>query len=301
LFRLVSNFCFIAEACKPVDFGLAAEPGELALGVVAVALLGAGDSLRQRHLAFDGCERLFVAERGQGPGVGSVPGCELASFFHQSILEHGCGALVDAGVEGFAVRVESDAQDTIAVKRVASGLPSLCHWLASGEADLDGADELGRVVGMDLLCRFGVEAGEDAVQPSRSFGGFGAAEASANGICLFGRSLWSGEEPVDEGAEVESCSSSDDGEFFSSGDIGEGGAGEAAVVAGGEGLGRIDDVDQVVRDLAAFGWGGFGGADLHLAIDGNGVAADDFSGETVGEIERKCRFAAGGGAEEDDQ
>ena len=34
---------FIAEAFEPVDFGLAAEPGHLALGVVAVALLGAGD------------------------------------------------------------------------------------------------------------------------------------------------------------------------------------------------------------------------------------------------------------------
>jgi hypothetical protein len=55
-----------------------------------------------------------------------------------------------------------------------------------------------------------------------------------------------------------------------------------------------------VRDLAAFGWGGLGGTDLHLAIDGDGVAADDLAGEAFGEMERERSLAAGGGAEEDD-
>ncbi len=103
-----------------------------------------------------------------------------------------------------------------------------------------------------------------------------ASAAAKAGADFFG-SLWGGEEPVDEGAEVESGSSGDDGEFFSCGDFGEGGAGVAAVVAGGEGFGGVDDVDQVVRGLAAFGWRGLGGADLHFAVDGDGVATDDFA------------------------
>ena len=205
--------------------------------------------------------------------------------------------MVDAGVEGFAVGVEADAEDLIALKRVASGLPGLSHRLSGGEADFDGADEFGQIVGMDLLGRFGVEASEDSVQPVCAFGGFGAAEATAD---FFG-ALRRGKESVDESAEIESGSSGDYGEFFSGGDFGESGAGEAAVVAGGEGFGGVGDVDQVMGDLAAFGWGGFGGADLHLAVDGDGVAADDLSGEAFGEIEGERGLAAGGGAEQYDQ
>ena len=64
----------------------------------------------------------------------------------------------------------------------------------------------------------------------------------------------------------------------------------------GAGFGGVGDVDQVMRDLAAFGWGGFGGADLHGAIDGDGVAADDLSGEAFGEVEGERGLAAGSGA-----
>ena len=157
--------------------------------------------------------------------------------------------MVDAGVEGFAVWVEADAEDSIALERVASGLPGLGHRLSGGEADFDGADEFGQVVGVDLLGGFGVEASEDSVQPVCAFGCFGGAKAVAN---FFG-ALRGGEESVDEGAEVEAGSSGDDGEFFSGGDLGEGGAGEAAVVSGGEGFGGVGDVDEVMRNLAAFG------------------------------------------------
>ena len=43
--RLVCDVFVAAAAFEPVHVGFAAEPGELALGVVAVALLGLGDGL----------------------------------------------------------------------------------------------------------------------------------------------------------------------------------------------------------------------------------------------------------------
>ena len=77
-------------------------------------------------------------------------------------------------------------------------------------------------------------------------------------------------------------------------------AGQTAVVSGGEGFGGVGDVDQVVRDAAALGWRGLGGSDLHLSVDGNGVATDDLSGEALGEAERERGLAAGGGAKQHD-
>ena len=60
-----------------------------------------------------------------------------------------------------------------------SGSRGCSHWrvmgctcahrlLAGGERDFDGADELGRVVGVDEAGGGGVEAGEDAMQVGRA-------------------------------------------------------------------------------------------------------------------------------------
>jgi hypothetical protein len=85
------------------------------------------------------------------------------------------------------------------------------------------------------------------------------------------------------------------------GDADDGFAGEPAVVAGGAGLVRLEDVDEVVGDAGALGERGLCGADLHAAIDGDGVATDDLAGEALGEGEGERGLAAGGGAGDDDE
>ena len=110
-----------------------------------------------------------------------------------------------------------------------------------------------------------------------------------------------GEEAVDERAQVEAGAAGDDGQVAAFGDAGEGFAGQAAVVAGGAGLVGPGDVDQVVRDEGALFVRGLGGADLHLAIDGDGVAADDLAVELFGETQGERGLAAGGGADEHDE
>ena len=54
---LVCDVCVAAAARKPVHVGFAAEPGELALGVVAMALLGLRDGLLAGEFAAEdgGC------------------------------------------------------------------------------------------------------------------------------------------------------------------------------------------------------------------------------------------------------
>ena len=51
------------------------------------------------------------------------------------------------------------------------------HGLARGEADLDGANELGRVVGVDARGGCGIEAAEQPMQPVAAVALGAAAEA----------------------------------------------------------------------------------------------------------------------------
>ena len=108
------------------------------------------------------------------------------------------------------------------------------------------------------------------------------------------------EQAFGQGAQVEAGSAGDDGQFAAAGNIAQGGAGLAAVFAGGEGLIGIGDVDEVMRNAGALFGAGLGGAEVHAAIDGNGIATDDFAVEPLGEGERERGLAAAGRAEEDD-
>ena len=176
-----------------------------------------------------------------------------------------------------------------------------CHcWVSGslcGEGDFDGADDFGDVVDVDGCCGGWVEAGEEAVEVGGATGRGEFAEAFA----LAGFLGRSGEETVDERAQVEAGASGDDGQVAAFGDAGEGFAGLTAVVACGAGLVGPGDVDHVVLDEGALFAGGLRGADLHLAVDGYGVAADDLAVELFGEAEGEGGFAAGGGADEDDE
>src|SRR5271168_811156 len=61
-----------AEAGKPADVGVFAEPGELAFGVVAMALCGLGNGLVAGDVAAQDGDGLRVAERGEGAAVEAV-------------------------------------------------------------------------------------------------------------------------------------------------------------------------------------------------------------------------------------
>ena len=53
----------------------------------------------------------------------------------------------------------------------------------------------------------------------------------------------------------------------------------AGVVAGGAGMGWVVEVEAVVGDEGALGECGLGGAELHVAVDGDGVAGEDLAAE----------------------
>ena len=72
----------------------------------------------------------------------------------------------------------------------------------------------------------------------------------------------------------------------------------ARVLRRGVLVGRIDDVDQVMRDAAPLGDRHLVGADVEAAIDGGRIAVDDLAAEALGERQRQ-RALAGRGRPED--
>jgi len=267
---LLCNLPVAAEAGEPVECGIFAEPCELAFGVVAVALLGGGDGLVSGKFAAQESGGLGVAERGQWTAIRAVACDELGGLFDEATsvvwrVEHLGGAVVDAGIEFGAGRVEAESQDVEAGERIARLLPLAGDGPAGGERNLNGADDLGRVVGMDQLCRGGVEMAEDAVQVHWATELGALAELIAQGLEL----RWCGEETVDERAQVKAGSAADDGQAAAHDDSTDGLAGEAAVIPGGARSIRRKDVDEVMRDAGAFSYRWLGGTDLHATIDGD--------------------------------
>ena len=106
----------VSESLEPKNIGFAAEPRQLSLGVVAVALLGRGGSFGKCHLAAQNGAGLLVSERVEGAGRVSIFRDEAAGFFQQAAVfrfqvKHRFRPGVDAGIQSLAVRVESDAQE----------------------------------------------------------------------------------------------------------------------------------------------------------------------------------------------
>ena len=217
---------------------------------------------------------------------------EGADFVEPAGGEHFVDAGVDAGVEGGARRREADFGDGVAFERVstqcssgvvtyffaafprlffthlparggAAGAENLGDWLSGEDAHLDGADYFLRVARGDAGGGGGVEAGEDFVEMH----GTSVLGAATESVAEFFGARGGVGEAFEEGAEVEARAGGEDGEFRAAAEIVEGQEGVAAVVAGGEDFVGLDEVDEMMRDVALVALRDLRGADVEVAID----------------------------------
>src|SRR5258708_28934377 len=129
----------------------------------------------------------------------------MLGFFHQAVVEHLASPLIDALVERGAVRIEADSQNAKALQRVAPLLPQFGHSLARPtlprlQTDFDGANELWRIVGMNLVRRFVIEMAQNPVQIIRAELGYTLPQT----LPQFFRSLGPGEESFQQRSQIES-------------------------------------------------------------------------------------------------
>ncbi len=298
----------VAEEMEGVGFGVEegffAQPGALALGVPPVAGLSFGDGLLAGEGALEDGEGLRVAEGAKGSGeifrwaVAAEALEEAFGFLEEAAVEHGGGSVVDAMAQIGAGWVEGEAEDAEAGEGFSAAvLPLGGEVLAGGEAEGEGAEELGGVVGVDGLGGAGVETGKEAMEMGGGVAGGEGTEAVAQG----GIDGGCGKEAVEERAEIEAGAADDERKTAAGGDAVDSFASMPGPVAGGEGLVGVDEVEAVVGDEGAIFRGGLGGADLHAAVDGDGVAGEDFGGEVLRKAEGEVGFAGGGGTGEDDE
>src|SRR5665213_3114463 len=143
-----------------MHFWLAAEPSELALGVVAMALLRGFDCGLQAQRSCMHSQRLTVSQ-GVESFHGAVAIEQPACLLYETGGEHGSCPLVKPLIQLLAGRVEANAQKAEAGERVARH--DFRKRLARNNADLDGANQLGRVVGVDARRRGRVQPREEPV------------------------------------------------------------------------------------------------------------------------------------------
>lgn len=103
----------------------------------------------------------------------------MADFIEPALGEHGFGALMNAGVEKFARRIEADADGAPTGEWSAARSIKMGERNFGEETDFDGADEFLLIGRRDALCGGGIETSEDAVEMMGRMAGGGEAEAFA--------------------------------------------------------------------------------------------------------------------------
>src|SRR5579864_2986634 len=136
---------------------------------------------------------LLVAEGGEWPSGCAVLLEQVLSLLDQSVLEHAAGTLVDAIVESSAIRIETELQNAEAAQGIAALLPEFGHFLPRREANLDRADQLGDIIGMNLFSSSAVEVLKNSVEIVRTV----ACRAFAQALAQLFRTLGTREKSLE--------------------------------------------------------------------------------------------------------
>jgi hypothetical protein len=95
------------------------------------------------------------------------------------------------------------------------------------------------------------------------------------------------EEPFEEGTDVEAGTTAEDREPSPREDLERSGPGETGELPGAERIGRLLDVDEVVRHTPPFLDGGLGGSGVDASVGGEGVGGNDLAAEPERQFDGK--------------
>ena len=291
-FRLLQDG-FIAGV-QPDDVFHAAEPGQLALCIVAAGLLefvGTGGKFRS---AFKIGKELLVTDGLRRRAVAAAVLKDQLCFFQNARFEHTVHPQVNAAVKLRPVGRSQTEHPRIERGRFGQGFrPLPAHGLAGGVIKLQRAYHPPHIVGMDcggvvrvhgrklLVHRFEAEGCRLLLQ-----------FFPQSGVCL----LLGKAHPVQKAFDVQA------GAAHKNGQSAPGGDGLYFPVRGlhkvrhAERLFRRQKIHQVMGHAFHLFFGRLGGAHVQPFIDLHGVGADDLAAEALCQLDRKSGLAAGGGA-----
>src|SRR5215469_297131 len=160
------NFHVVPEAGQPVDLGLAPEPGDLALCVLARRLLDLRHDgvKRARGRAGNVFSNLPVTQERKGFRIRRNSAMSQAAYFlHPARLEHSFNPAVNLRVELFAGRHQADFQNVEAGQPRSIAPPKLAGGLSSEKANFNGTNDLLRVAKGDLRGTCGIAFHKNAM------------------------------------------------------------------------------------------------------------------------------------------
>ncbi len=282
----------------------AAQPGELALGELAgrrraaLVQLAVEAAVERRP----GLPVADGAHRGQ-PGVQVAPRAQPAHLVDEAGVEHGPKAQVDAPPQPLAVgRLQRDQRRVR--KRLCRGDRAAVAQVrrqrhAADAVHLERALDALRVAGGQARGGDGVDALQFLPQRVEAVARELRGEPGAHLAVGRGQRV----EALEQRLEVEHRAADEQRQRAARGDAGDQPLGVGDEARRRVRLGRVEDVDQVVRHARALGGRGLGGADVHAAVDERRVDADDLDrpavgGERLGDGQRGGGLAGGGGAGE---
>src|SRR5258708_2621477 len=116
------------------------------------------------------------------------------------MFKHRYNSAVDAVVEFSARRVEANSQDAEAAQGFGPFPPLFAHGTPRRQAHLDGANQFGRVIRVDLFCGAAVETAQHSMKIRRAFPFCPPTQPNAK---LFG-ALGAGKKSVEQRPQRES-------------------------------------------------------------------------------------------------
>ncbi len=167
---------------------------------------------------------------------------------------------------------------------------------AGKKEHFDRADAPFQVARLNSVGRRGVDPPEQAVQKHDAAAGGNRFESRAQ-PAVPSRSR---EQAARQRAIVEAGAAHEERQSVPRMDVADRGSSVAGILRGRILRGRLDDVDEMVRDTTLFGQWDLVGADVESTIDRGRIAIDDLAATALGERESECALPRRGRTQDGD-
>ena len=279
---------------KPDRIRLAAEPGQLALRVVAGRLFEPVHTVVEFLRSLKIGEELLVPDGLGGCAVPFPVTINQFRLLQNPAADHLITARVNAAVQKRPVPAgQAEAERAVGRPRRAGGLPLIAHPASRGAVKLQCPDDAGRVVGMHPRRIFRVHPDQLLIKRLRTFFGQAAVQGVPQGwVGLFGGKI----QTAEQAGHVQPRSAHHKGQAASGGDLLDGAVCQADKIRHAEDLIRRKKIHKVMRDAVFFFFRHLGGSHIQTFVNLHGVSADDLPIKLSGQRHGKGGFSGGGGA-----
>src|SRR5262249_19067375 len=281
---------------KPHDLRVGAKPRQLPLCEATRLALGDLNRFRQTHLTPQVRRDLQVADGSERRAVGAMArSAQTAHLLHQTPSDHFIETPIDGSVQFGTVHRNTQGQAIVGA--VCEGMTGLmgADRFPGQFPHLDGPGDAIKIIDANASCRGRVDFAQTPVKVGNAMISCDALQSVTN----FTRRGRTPENSPSQPAQIEATPAHNTRVPTADGDLVD-----CLARQGGEGgdierFGGRADVNKMMRNAATLRRGGFGGADVHSAVDLSRVSVDYLGAEAGGDFNRERTLAGAGRADDE--